>query len=126
MGAYDGLEPFTADGEDVHPDYVGEAIPQRPFEEQIKEYLIQAELQVRRNAKGTTKKRSARDLLKKCFRMVEQSARHLSVKERLTFLEDLVGLEMTLLTEGSNYLVLKTISQSPKPSLLLRSHPISG
>src|SRR5260370_29142437 len=45
--------------------------------EKIEDFLIQAELQVRRNAKGTTKKRSARDLLKKCFRMVEQSGRHL-------------------------------------------------
>jgi hypothetical protein len=44
--------------------------------------------------------------------MVEQSARHLSATERQTFLDDLVGLEMTLLTEGSNYLVSKHLAES--------------
>jgi len=83
MGAYEDIEFPT----DWHA-------PTGRFEE---EFLTQAELQVRL-VKRTTKKRNSRDLLKKCFRVAEQSARHLSAEERTDFLDHLVGLEMTLLT----------------------------
>jgi len=101
MGLYEDL-PFTADGEDVHPDSVELAEPTRPFEEQIEDYLITAELEVHRRAKGKTKKRSRHDLLKKCFRAMEQSARDISTGDREVFLADLVALAMTLFVGAKN------------------------
>jgi hypothetical protein len=100
MGAYEDLEPPAIEDDDIDLDHPLGPVEGKPLGERIEDFLIQAELQVRL-VKRATKSRNPRDLLKKCFRAVEQSARHLSAEERADFLNDLVGLEMTLLTGTS-------------------------
>jgi hypothetical protein len=109
MGAYEDVEkPHMRDPETGMPIEAWDITTG----EKTEDFLIQAELQVRREAKRTTKKRNPRDLLKKCFKAVEQSARSLSGKEREAFLDDLVGLEITLL-RGANEPQTFTPAQIP-------------
>jgi hypothetical protein len=61
----------------------------------IEEYLMQAEVQVRRNQ--ATNNSSSDEILKMCFRFVERNTRSLPPEERKQFLDNLVGLQMTLL-----------------------------
>jgi hypothetical protein len=61
----------------------------------IEEYLMQAEVQVRRNQ--AINNSSSDEILKMCFRFVERNTRNLQPEERKTFLDNLVGLQMTLL-----------------------------
>jgi hypothetical protein len=59
------------------------------------DYLDQAEMHVRLlNRRQTVEPEEA---LKKCFRMTEKATRSLSNRERVKFLDELVGLQMTLL-----------------------------
>jgi hypothetical protein len=97
MGAYEDLK---------RPELESTEIPDHPFpaeemtiEEKIDNYLISAERQVRAQSSRWSKKQyDPRYLLKNCFRSMEQAARGLSEEggERKFFLEDLIGLAMTL------------------------------
>jgi hypothetical protein len=63
--------------------------------QKIEEYLMQAEVQVRRTQ--ATNDSSSPEILKMCFRFVERNTRSLPPEERKIFLDNLVGLQMTLL-----------------------------
>jgi hypothetical protein len=105
MGLYEDLAPpdldetaqYLADLDDL-------PISRSPYiaiEEKIENYLAWAELQVRRGAKGAKKKLSPRYLLKNSFKAMELATRHLPDGQQETFLDDLVGLAMTLFV-GTN------------------------
>jgi hypothetical protein len=72
-----------------------ENVPAPSKTQNIEEYLMQAEVQVRRNQ--ATNNSSSDEILKTCFRSIERSTRNLQPEERKTFLDNLVGLQMTLL-----------------------------
>ena len=63
----------------------------------VNEYLNRAELLVRRASQEAKPVIDAYAALKRCFRLVERATQSLPPNERVRFLDDLVGLEMTLL-----------------------------
>jgi hypothetical protein len=95
MGAYEDIDVPFERSTDWHEESVEFPNPP-PTTQDINEFLIQAELEVRR---GKAKKRDPRVLLKECFKTMEQSARHMvDLDERQKFMTDLIGLTMTLFT----------------------------
>ncbi len=110
MGLYEDLEPPDL-GDRKNP---GCVLP----EEKIDFYLTWAELQVRRSSKRPTKKLSSRYLLKNCFKAMEVAARHLPEDGREIFLDDLVGVAMTLLV-GTNASRTFTPARIPEDSWTL-------
>jgi hypothetical protein len=72
-----------------------EVPPKNLTPEKAREYLNRAELLVRRAPPASAF--NAYSALKECFRFVERRTRNLPPEDRAGFLDDLVGLEMTLL-----------------------------
>jgi hypothetical protein len=71
--------------------------PKNLTPQKIEEFLNEAEIQARRSASGPSGDENAYESLKACFRTVEQMTRSLNPKEQTKFLEDFVGMMMTLI-----------------------------
>lgn len=76
--------------------YEGIEVPKKNLTpDKIEEFLVFAEMEVRRS-RTDPQPVEAHDALRRSFRQTEVLLRSLSPEERITFVEDIVGLQMTL------------------------------